>query len=190
MLDIEFDYIKAVEKLKNSNCFLFAKLKKRANTIVKRIHEHLVILETDKYYMQDILDYVIDFCTSEKNSPLLKRATDKQLQEYQKIFSNTLNTVYDDFKPYKIIESNSYIVCSFYYKNEPQDFAFETELSDKQINTIANNKTGNRRTVKEQRFYENNMIYIIKPKQYCFWLKSIAVRDVNEVFTDFIKSGL
>ena len=172
----------------------------RATTILKNDIDNipysenidkLPISKTDEYIIDDVLDYMLDFCKGKKNSPLLKKATDEQLQEYQKVFSNTLNTVYDDFKPCKTFESDSYIICSFYYKNKPLESIFQdTKLSDEAIDTIVKNKIGNSvYLTKVLRLYDKNTIYFVKPKQYRFWLKSIAVRDADETFADLVKMG-
>jgi len=184
-------FIDIVQKLENSDCSLFILLRKRTDEIIRRIKEQLCILKTDQFYIDDVVDYMFDFCKGKKNSPVFKRATSKQIEEYQVIFANTLNIIYDDFKPYKIFESDSYIVNSFYYKNEPNNpLFFNAKLSDEDIDTIVKNRINKSVYVTEElRLYDKNTIYFIKPKQYRFWLKSIAVRDANEVFTDLVKMG-
>ena len=184
-------FIDITKKLKNSDCPLFSKIRKRVDKIIVKIHERLCLCETDQYYIDDVVNYMFDFCKGKKNSPVFKRATNKQLEEYQVIFANTLNIVYEDFKPYKIFESGSYIVNSFYYKNEPNNSIFyDVKLSDEDIDTIVKNRINKSVYVTEElRLYDKNTIYLIKPKQYRFWLKSIAVRDANEAFTDLVKMG-
>jgi len=151
----------------------------------------LPITKTDYYFINDVLGYMLDFCKGKKNSPLLNNVNIEQLKEYQSIFSDTLNSIYDDFKAHNFFESDSYIVCSFYYKNKPQEPLFKnTKLTDVDINAIVRNKIGNSVYVtKVLRLYDNNTIYFIKPKQYRFWLKSVAVRDADETFADLIKMG-
>ena len=39
------------------------------------------------------------------------------------------------------------------------------------------------------RLYEGNVIYLIKPKKLRYWLKSIALRDADETFSDIRKQG-
>ena len=36
---------------------------------------------------------------------------------------------------------------------------------------------------------KENIIYLIKPKQLRFWLKSIAIRDADETFVDLRNQG-
>jgi hypothetical protein len=37
------------------------------------------------------------------------------------------------------------------------------------------------------KIYENNKIYLIKPKQIRYWLKSIALRDVDETLDEILE---
>lgn len=39
------------------------------------------------------------------------------------------------------------------------------------------------------KLYGRDMVYLIKPKTLRYWLRSIALRDANEVFTDLVSSG-
>ena len=39
------------------------------------------------------------------------------------------------------------------------------------------------------RLYQKDMVYLVKPKTLRYWLKSIALRDVNDVMTDLVNSG-
>lgn len=147
--------------------------------------------KTEQYFISDALDYMLDFCKGKKNSPLLNKVNQKELKEYQNIFCNTLNTIYDDFKPLELLETDSYIICSFYYKNKPKNSLFpNVKLTDEDINVVVKSKIGNSIYItKMVRVYDHNAIYFIKPKAYRFWLKSIAVRDADETFSDLVKMG-
>ncbi len=172
----------------------------RATTILKNDIDNipysenidkLPISKTDEYFISDVLDYMLDFCKGKKNSPLLDKVRKVQLEEYQNVFSDTLNTVYDNFKPFKTFATDSYIICSFYYGEKPKNPIFtDTQLTDEDINVIVKSKVGNSVYItKVLRIYEHNTIYFIKPKSYRFWLKSIAVRDADETFADLVKMG-
>lgn len=172
----------------------------RATTILKSDIDNLPysddgnelqISKTEDYFIDDVLNYMLDFCKGKKNSPLLNKVNNVQLEEYQNIFCDTINTIYDDFKPFNILETDSYVICSFYYKDKPKNPIFQnTQLTDTKIDAIIKNKIGNSVYVtKIVRIYDDNTIYFIKPKGYRFWLKSIAVRDADETFSDLVKMG-
>ena len=60
-------------------------------------------------------------------------------------------------------------------------------------NLIINNLGESYSINRIMKFYTHNngddIIYFIKPKMLRFWLKSIALRDADEVINDLIESG-
>ncbi len=145
----------------------------------------------EQYLINDTLDYMIDFCKGNKNSPLLFDVTTNQLKEFQAVYCDLLNSMYDDFKSLGTFETDSFIGCSFYFKDKPSSAILENSKDlNNDLFSIINNKVGQNINIKRiLRFYDDNVIYIIKPKQYRFWLKSIAIRDADETFADLIKMG-
>ena len=151
----------------------------------------LELSSVERYFADDTMDYMMDFCKGNKNSPLLKNVTDKQLDEFQSVYCELLNSTYDDFKPLNSFKTESFIGCSFYFKDKPQKILIKNSKElDENLFSIINNKIGQNINIKKiLRFYDGNVIYLIKPKQYRFWLKSIAVRDADETFADLVKMG-
>lgn len=172
----------------------------RATTILKKDidslphpknNKDLKLSKVEQYFANDTLDYMMDFCKGNKNSPLLNNATQNHIDEFQIVYCDLLNSMYNDFKPLNTFETDSFIGCSFYYKDKPSSVLLESSKElNKNLSSIINNKIGQNVNIKRVlRFYYENVIYIIKPKQYRFWLKSIAVRDADETFADLVKMG-
>jgi len=153
--------------------------------------DNLSLSKVEQYFADDTLDYMMDFCKGNQKSPLLESVTPKQLDEFQSVYCELLNSTYKHVKPFNKFETESFIGCSFYYKDKPTSILLEnSEELDKNLCSIINNKVGQNINIKRVlRFYDGNVIYIIKPKQYRFWLKSIAVRDADETFADLVRMG-
>lgn len=154
-------------------------------------NKDLKLSKVEQYFANDTLEYMMDFCKGNKNSPLLNNATQNHIDKFQKVYCDLLNSMYNDFKPLNTFETDSFIGCSFYYKDKPSSVLLESSKElNKNLSSIINNKIGQNVNIKRVlRFYYENVIYIIKPKQYRFWLKSIAVRDADETFADLVKMG-
>ena len=45
------------------------------------------------------------------------------------------------------------------------------------------------RTVRVLRFYDSNVIIIVKPDRLRYWIRSTAIRDADEALTDLKKQG-
>ncbi|MGB9498324.1 MAG: hypothetical protein ACKVE4_00940 [Dissulfuribacterales bacterium] len=78
----------------------------------------------------------------------------------------------------------------FLAKDKPQIFKDSIdELEADLYELIQNNTNTNSRIVRMLRVYEKNTIYLIKPKQARYWLRSVAIRDADDTFADLVVQG-
>lgn len=75
---------------------------------------------------------------------------------------------------------------SFYYDEIQENYLFNNKLTDDAIEILINSKINkNINITRIFKYYDNNLIYIIKPKQYRYWLKSITV-SADDTFADLV----
>jgi hypothetical protein len=150
----------------------------------------LELTETEQILVDDVLDYMLDFRRNGEKSAGEKPVDDYQLHQFSEIYCRVLNSVYKEFKPHEPLKTGSFICFPFYYKDKPQ---IKTENPDELeadlYELIQNNTSTNSRIVRMLRIYEKNTIYLIKPKQTRYWLRSIAIRDADETFADLVAQG-
>ncbi len=150
----------------------------------------LELTEIEQILVDDVLDYMLDFRKKGETSVAEKPVNDHQLHRFSETYCRVLNSVYKEFKPYKPLKTGSFICFPFYYKDKPQ---IKTENPDELeaalYELIQNNTSTNSRIVRMLRVYENNTIYLIKPKQTRYWLRSVAIRDADDTFTDLVVQG-
>ncbi len=152
----------------------------------------LNLSEIERILVDDCLDYILDFHRKGENSKAEKFVTKKELKKFSEIYCRLLNSVYKKFEPLDYIETDSFICQPFYHKNKPEitDCKNKEEIETYLYELIQNNYTGsNSRIIRIMRIYEKNVIYLIKPKEARYWLKSVAVRDADETFSDMISMG-
>jgi Eco57I restriction-modification methylase len=171
----------------------------RATSILKRDIEflpypederELELTEIEQILVDDVLDYMLDFRSKGEKSAAEKPVDNGQLNQFSEIYCRVLNSVYKEFKPYKPLKTDSFICFPFYYRDKPQIIEDSMdELEDALYELIQNNTNTNSRIVRMLRMYENNTIYLIKPKQTRYWLRSVAIRDADETFADLVVQG-
>lgn len=150
----------------------------------------LELTETEQILVDDVLDYMLDFRRNGEKSVGEKPVNDYQLQQFSEIYCKVLNSVYKEFQPYDPLQTNSFICFPFYYKDKPQIMTGSMdELENYLYELIQNNTSTNSRIVRMLRVYENNTIYLIKPKQTRYWLRSVAIRDADDTFADLVVQG-
>jgi hypothetical protein len=152
--------------------------------------KELELTEIEQILVDDVLDYMLDFRRKGENSVNEKHVSDQQLKQFSEIYCKVLNSVYKEFKPYKPLKTETFICFPFYYRDKPQIMTGSLdELEAALHELIQNNTNKNLRIVRMLRMYENNTIYLIKPKQTRYWLRSVAIRDADETFADLVVQG-
>jgi hypothetical protein len=203
----QIDELLEIEKrIKNNRTYLFyvagfsgQYMIGRATAILKKDIESLPYPEDEKklelseieqILVDDVLDYMLDFRKKGETSVAEKPVDDYRLHQFSEIYCRVLNSVYKEFKPHEPLKTGSFICFPFYYKDKPQiKTENPDELESDLYELIQNNTTTNSRIVRMLRIYEKNTIYLIKPKQTRYWLRSIAIRDADETFSDLVAQG-
>lgn len=205
--DDQHNELKKIEEtIKNNKIYLFyiagfsgSYMINRATAILKKDIDNLPypedekefdLSEIEKILVNDVLDYILEFHRKGENSNIVKNVKQEQLRQFGEVYCKTLNSVYDNFMPHDPIETESFICFPFYYQKKPEFKIPNLSLSEEDLNKLAIKKTGkNLRITRILRIYEDNIIYLIKPKQLRYWLKSIAIRDADETFADLVAQG-
>jgi len=150
---------------------------------------------TDELLVEDSLKY---FLSSNSERPLSVNVDRSSLNTFSNIFCQTLNSVYQvnnkAFRLFKILDAGKYYAVHFEYTSEeynPQteDVAqLEQYIEEIIPSTKAENKSYH--TQRILKAYGKDCIILAKPKQLRYWLPSIALRDADEAFADYIKARL
>jgi len=145
--------------------------------------EQLIITDIQKYYSKI------------KNEYWLEPTTVDFIKQFTDVFCKTLNSVYQignkQFQPYKILDTGNYFAVHFEYREEIITLIEEQILNLEQyiqesIPQIYNNQQ-HVHIQKIMKVYGRDSIILVKPKQLRYWLPSIALRDADESFADYVK---
>ncbi len=135
------------------------------------------------------------FCSDSKNV-FEQSISEKQIQQFSNIFCQTLNSVYQSegksFQLFKILDAGKYYALHFEYSTEIINPEIEQiDNLEQYINEIIPARKKNQENTHIQRImkvYGQDCIILAKPKQLRYWLLSIALRDADETFADYIKT--
>lgn len=145
----------------------------------------------EKILLSDISFYYSEFRKLGEKSVVLTRPNKKDLEMYGILFCRILNSVFDDFKPLSPIIGKEFVTYPFVLGNKPEtDIPTSIEeIEDKLENLIESRQKYNIWVKRIVKVYHKNVIFIYKPNQKRYWLRSIAVRDADETFLDLYKQG-
>jgi hypothetical protein len=144
----------------------------------------------ERAIQNDVLDYMADYVRLGQNSDLLfKKADSRNLKKYSKMFCRMLGSIYDNLKASTPIFWDNLICQPFYFGDSPEltwlDKDAETELEK----LIYYDNHAYLRTVRVFRFYDKNVLLIVKPDRLRYWICSTAIWDADETLTDLYHQG-
>lgn len=153
----------------------------------------------EKIVQEDVLKFYITAGEKSSKSPLNRPATDENLNEYGQVFCQTLNPIYAqsdmEWFPRGFKSTKAAIVYVFCFgQRQPDALPNILEGGLDSIEQLLYNKT--QRNVRISRVLREylhldgyDVLLLVKPQATRYWLKSIALRDADETFSDLKISG-
>jgi len=148
---------------------------------------------SDELLVEDSLKY---FLSSNSEKKLSVNVDKSSLNVFSNTFCQTLNSIYQvdnkAFRLFKILDAGKYYAVHFEYTSE--DYNPQTEeiaQLEQYMEEIIPPKKEENKSYHTQRIlkaYGKDCIILAKPKQLRYWLPSIALRDADEAFADYIKA--
>ena len=113
------------------------------------------------------------------------------MKEFGEFYCRILNSVYDRFRPSEPIIGENFAVFPFILGKTPEmEIPDSIESMEETLKNLIDHKAGYNLWIKRiLRVYSKNMIFLYKPNQKRYWLRSIAIRDADETFVDLFKQG-
>ncbi len=157
--------------------------------------EDLKLSYVEQILCDDVLDYYIQVKAKSSNAKMNKDAETNDLMRFGEVFNKMLNSVYGKSGKYfflnRISEWGEFFITEFNYGVSTNDVEIEriNEPSDSVRLLIETEYGRNAFIIKILKLYERNKVYLIKPKNLRYWLRSIALKDADETFSDLLKAG-
>lgn len=149
--------------------------------------------KAEKLLLGDSLQYSF---SSNSEKILVSNPIEADIAKFSQIFCKTLNSVYQtqdkSFRLFKILDAGKYFAVHFEYTDEECNPKCEKETNLEQY--IQHSIPSERKKGKSShiqrilKVYGKDRIILVKPKQLRYWLPSIALRDADEAFADYIKA--
>ena len=143
----------------------------------------------EKIVCEDLVDYMAEYVRLGQDSKLLKQPTsDIDLQLYSRCFCQMLGSVYRNLRPGRSFRLSG-LVCKAFHFGDRAELDWPDDWTES-LQTLVYVRHGDvLRTVRVVRFYEGNVVLIIKPNRLRYWIRSAAIRDADETLFDLRKQG-
>ena len=150
--------------------------------------------------VNDIADYkILEFGNGENadtNKEIQVRTSKKipnSLVDYSDVYLKAINSVYDvnnkKFRLKTFYNTSACFIMHYEYNNSNDTFKI-IKNNNFDLSTLINDKKQTINNKKISLIYSQNQIFIIKPKQLRYWLKSVALLDVDTIIADIINLNL
>lgn len=140
--------------------------------------------------VEDINNYLVEFRRKGETASVLTKTNVIDLHSFGEMYCNILNPVYKEFRPLSPIPMGSFICYPFCFGDTPQIELPQEDAIIPYLEELLHHQPGSRLFVNRiLRLYEQNVIFMIKPDQKRYWLRSIALRDADETLIDLLEQG-
>lgn len=157
--------------------------------------EEMQLSYVEQIICDDVLKYQVDLLAKGSNAKANRqRANRNDLEKFGEVFSKGLNSIYEEsgksFYLRMIYGWGEFYIAEFNYGKNTKEVGYE-DINEptEHIKSLIETEYGrNAYLIKILKLYERNRVYFIKPKTLRYWLRSIAIKDADEVFSDSIKT--
>ena len=144
----------------------------------------------EKVLCDEAINDMADYIRIGQNSDLLQKSADKEvLCQYSQTFVKMLGSVYSNLKASNPIFLNNLICQPFYFGDSPELGWINKNAGPELTKLIYYEKHAHLRTIRVIRFYDKNVMLIVKPNRLRYWIRSTAIRDADETLTKLNRDG-
>ncbi len=139
---------------------------------------------------EDVLNYMADYVRLGQKSDLLRKAAGAyDLAEYSKLFVRMLGSLYRNLQSHDPVFLNGLIAQPFFFGKRP-DFSWLGKNCEESLHQLIYDKSREAlRTIRVVRYYDENVILIVKPDRLRYWIRSTAIRDADDTLVDLRQQG-
>ncbi|OHB65662.1 MAG: hypothetical protein A2Y76_04305 [Planctomycetes bacterium RBG_13_60_9] len=144
----------------------------------------------EQVIQHDILKYMGDYVRLGQNSALLRqKAGNDDVRAYSEVFCRMLGSVYETLRASVPIFLNG-LICQPFYFGDPPDAPWLGSTAEGELHRLIYHESHEAlRTIRVFRYYQDNVILIVKPDRLRYWIGSTAIRDADETLVDLRRQG-
>jgi type I restriction-modification system DNA methylase subunit len=143
----------------------------------------------EKILCEDVVNFTAEFVRLGQNSKLLKdQVLPTDLTNYSDVFVKMLGSIYSNLRAAKSGTLNGIAFQAFCFGKAPQ-LDWPDDWTENLHELIYVEHGAALRTVRVLRFYDSNVIIVVKPDRLRYWIRSTAIRDADETLVDLRKQG-
>lgn len=140
---------------------------------------------------QDVLEHMHDYVRLGQNSRLLKECVAvKHLSQYSSLFVKLLGSLYEELTGGEPVFADGLVAQPFYFGGHAElPWLRSADCAKSLRQLVYDHSTASLRTARVIRYYERNVILLVKPDRLRYWIRSTAIRDADDTLEDLRQQG-
>jgi hypothetical protein len=151
----------------------------------------LELSPNERILVADIVNYYRDLIRVGEESAAMRESGRKALSGFSNVFIRQINPIYKN-NPLQALEPQVWpgVICQpFVFGDGKVDWSGADELKGK-LDALLHEQQGTTLQVTRiARIYDGSFIFLLKPDRLRYWLRSVALRDADEVLADLREQG-
>jgi hypothetical protein len=151
----------------------------------------LDISQNENVLVEDVVDYYRDLVRLGEDSAAMKDSGHAKLSDFKSVFTNQINAVYKK-NPLRPLDAQSWsgVICqSFVFGKGKVNWSGAEELKGKLDKLLHEQQGDSLHITRICRIYDGNFVFLLKPDRLRYWLRSVALRDADEMLSDLRTQG-
>jgi hypothetical protein len=145
----------------------------------------------EQILVDDVVAYWRDFVRTGSDSDVMKLDGQQELPAFATCFTSQINTVYPS-TPLSALPAQSWpgIICQpFVFGSGKIDWTGSDDLRGRLDNLLHEQRGSSITVTRIARIYDGSFVFLLKPDRLRYWLRSIALRDADDVLADLRAQG-
>ncbi|QEL17565.1 hypothetical protein [Limnoglobus roseus] len=140
--------------------------------------------------INDVMDHMVDYVRLGQDSELLTTtANAANLAAYSELFVRLLGSLYRGLHAHDPVFLNGLVAQPFYYGVRPDVSWLGVDCQEALHKLVYDTSRDVLRSVRVVRYYEENIILVVKPDRLRYWLPSTAIRDADDTLIELRDQG-
>ena len=151
----------------------------------------LEVSPNEEIVVSDIVEYYRDLIRLGEDSRAMAEPGNSALSDFTQVYTTQLNAIYKK-NPLRPLKEQCWpgVICQpFVFGNGTVDWIGADALKNKLGNLLRNRQGSTLEITRIARIYDENFIFLLKPDQHRYWLRSVALRDADETLADLRMQG-
>lgn len=153
--------------------------------------DSLDLSTNEQILVDDVVRYWRDFIRVGSDSEVMKQDGGQVLPAFAECFVSQINTVYRKI-PLRALPQQSWpgIICQpFVFGKGKVDWTGADELRGRLDSLLRQQRNSSITVTRIARIYDQKFVFLLKPDRLRYWLRSIALRDADDVLADLRAQG-